>query len=310
MTAMFLCLLVALLLVAAAAWVFGQGQLRARQEGFAERVGEVSEAEIGDQLAGLRHLEQIRNPVTRWVCHQFWGAGIDMAPGTANVILLVYAVVVVLLILVNLLVGIALGLAVAGITWLILRQRVAARRRAIADQLPDYLEYVLRSLAAGNTLEGAMQGAALEVTDPCRALFLSVSRQVRLGASLEGTLAEAADIHKLRALYIMAMAARVNRRFGGSMRRVIKSLIAAIRQQDAATRELKALTGETRFSAWVVAAIPIAIAGVFVILNPGYYQPLLDNTGGRIAIGVAVGLQLLGIFIIWRMIASLRDAAL
>ncbi|MDN5863522.1 MAG: hypothetical protein L0H19_08740, partial [Salinisphaera sp.] len=116
MTAMFLCLLVALLLVAAAAWVFGQGQLRARQEGFAERVGEVSEAEIGDQLAGLRHLEQIRNPVTRWVCHQFWGAGIDMAPGTANVILLVYAVVVVLLILVNLLVGIALGLAVAGIT--------------------------------------------------------------------------------------------------------------------------------------------------------------------------------------------------
>lgn len=167
-----------------------------------------------------------------------------------------------------------------------------------------------RSLTAGNTLEEALQSAALESSEPIRSVFMSVARQVRLGATVEATLREAGKVHDLRALHILALSATVNRRFGGSMRRVIKSLIDAIRRQEAASRELKALTGETRFSAWIVAAIPIALAGVFYVINPGYYQPMLASIGGRIALGVAVGLQVLGIFLIWRMLASLRDAAL
>lgn len=307
---MFVTLMLALLLVAGAALLFARGQKRAEQEGFAERVGEAGPGGFVDELAGLHHLQRIRNPVTRAVCHQFWGGGIDVAPATANAILLVIVVLGALLILVNPLVGLALVLAVVAITWLFLRQRVAARRRQIADQLPDYLEYVLRSLTAGNTLEEALQSGAVESPDPCRSLFLSVARQVRLGATVEDTLAQAGDVHHLRALYIMAMAARVNRRFGGSMRRVIKSLIGTIRQQDAATRELKALTGETRFSAWVVAAIPIAISGAFYLMNPEYYDAMFASTGGVIAMVIGLALQVLGVFIIWRMIASMRDAAL
>lgn len=302
--------LVALLLVAGAVWLFATAGARADEESMAERVGQSSSGEFMDELAGLQHLQSIRNPVTRHICHQFWGAGIDLAPRTANAVLIALAVIVVLLMLISPLVGLVFALAVVVGGYLMLKQRVAARRRQIADQLPDYLEYVLRSLTAGNTLEEALQSAALESSEPTRSLFMSVARQVRLGATVEGTLSEAGEIHNLRALHILAMSATVNRRFGGSMRRVIKSLIDAIRRQDAATRELKALTGETRFSAWVVAAIPIAIAGVFYLLNPGYYDEMLATTGGRVALVIAVGLQVLGIFIIWRMVASLRDAAL
>lgn len=301
-----------LLLIAGAVLLFARAGARATEESAAGRVaqGGAGDSVSVDELAGLRNLQEIRNPVTRHLCHQFWGAGIDLAPGTANLVLIALAVVALLFMLLSPLIGLVFALAVVLGGYLLLKQRVAARRRQIADQLPDYLEYVLRTLTAGNTLEEALQAAALESNEPVRSLFMSVSRQVKLGATVEGTLAEAGDVHNLRALHILAMSATVNRRFGGSMRRVIKSLIDAIRRQDAATRELKALTGETRFSAWVVAAIPIAIAGAFYLLNPGYYDEMLASTGGRIALGVAVGLQILGIVIIWRMVASLRDAAL
>lgn len=297
----------ALLLVAAAVWIFARAQAREGQENFAERVGQSSTSDTVDELAGLRNLQRIRNPITRDICHRFWGAGIDVSPSSANVFLIGFSAIILLLLFVDPLAAIGLAIGVVALGYLVLQQRVNARRRKIIDQMPDYLEYVMRSLTAGNTLEEALQSAALEASDPIRSLFLSVSRQVRLGATVENTLSEAASVHNLRALHIMAMSARVNRRFGGSMRRVIKSLVGTIRRQDAAVRELKALTGETRFSAWVVAAIPIAISAFFYFTNPGYYTDMLASGGGRVALGIAVGLQALGIFIIWRMIASMRE---
>lgn len=303
-------IVMAVLLVIGAHWLFAAAGDTEEQETVAQRVGGMESEDSIDELAGLRNLQSIRNPLTRSICYQFWGAGIDLAPNTANLVMLVLAAIVLLFLLINPLVGLALALAVVLGGYLLLKQRIAARRRQIAEQLPDFLEYMQRSLTAGNTLEEALQSAALESNEPVRSVFMSVARQVRLGATLETTLGEAAEVHGLRALHILALSATVNRRFGGSMRRVIKSLIDAIRRQDAATRELKALTGETRFSAWVVAAIPIVIAGAFYLMNPGYYEPMLASTGGRIALGVALGLQVLGIFIIWRMVASLRDAAL
>lgn len=299
-----------LLLAAAAVWLFARAQSRAGDEALEERIGQVSTGDFVDELAGMRHLRRIRNPLTRNVCHQFWGAGIDMRPATANLLIIGFIGLVILLALINLLIGLALGAAVLAISVLVLRQRVQARRRQIAGQLPDFLEYVMRSLTAGNTLDEALQSAALESVEPCRSLFLSVSRQVRLGASMEETLSEAAAVHQLRALHILALSARVNRRFGGSMRRVIKSLIGAIRRQDAASRELKAMTGETRFSAYVVAAIPIFISGIMFLVNPGYYEPMIASGGGRIAMGVGVVLQVIGLVTIWRMMAALRDGGL
>jgi len=297
----------ALLLVSGAIWVLSQARTKENQESFAQRVGQSEAGEMVDELAGLRNLQRIRNPISRYICHHFWGAGIDLSVGSANIFLALFVVITLLIVLVDPFVGISLAVSVIAIGYLALQQRINARRRRILEQLPDFLEYVMRSLTAGNTLEEALRSAALESNDPIRSLFLSVSRQVRLGATVENTLGEAADVHNLRALHILALSARVNRRFGGSMRRVVKSLVQTIRRQDAAVRELKALTGETRFSAWVVAAIPIAISAFFYFQNPGYYEVMLSSGGGRLALVIAVALQGLGIFIIWRMIASMQE---
>ena len=288
----------------------GAARARGGEEEFAERIGQTATGELVDELAGLRNLQKIRNPVTRYICHRFWGAGFDLQPNGAYGLLGGFAIFSVLIMLIEPLAGVVLIVAAAGLVHLFLLQRVNARRRKILDQMPEFLEYVMRSLTAGDTLEESIMSAALENQDPIRSLFLSVSRQVRLGATIETTLAEAAAVQQVRALHILAMSARVNRRFGGSMRRVVKSLINTIRTQDAAYRELKALTGETRVSAWVVAAMPIAISGFFYFSNPGYYVDMLAGPVGKGFILFALGLQVLGIFIIWRMLAGIREANL
>src|SRR3546814_18206936 len=80
------------------------------------------------------------------------------------------------------------------IGWFILAQRAARRRTKIIEQLPAFLESTIRVLAAGNTLDEALLSASSEAPEPIKPLFVSVGRQVRLGAPLEAVLMQTAEI--------------------------------------------------------------------------------------------------------------------
>ncbi len=299
--------LVALLLLAAALVLLASAARVRARETLAARAGDDPHGAAVDELAGQHNLRQLRNPLIRYVCGLCWAAGIDITPRHASVTLAVAVAVVFVLTAMSPIAGLFASAVFVGLVFLVIQQRRRARRRKINAQLPHYLGYLMRALSAGNTLEEGIHSAAVESAEPVRGVFMSISRQVRLGASIEDTLADAARVHQLRALHILAMSARVNRRFGGSMRRVVQSLIATIGQQEAAARELKALTGETRFSAYVVAAIPLLISAFFYAQNPAYYIAMLDSQGGRVAIVVALLLQALGLLLIWRMMSRLQE---
>lgn len=291
----------ALLLLAQASRVAGNEQAEAR-------LGQgVETRPADDDAANGARLARIRNPLIRALCQRCWSAGVDISPGVLAVALLVWVLVSVLLIFVWQLIGLVLALLPVLAVWLLIMQRERTRRRRINEQLPGFLGYLVRALTAGNTLEEGLHHAAIEASEPIRSVFMSVSRQIRLGADMEDTLAETATVYRLRSLHILAMSARVNRRYGGSMRRIIATLIDTIRQQEEAGQELKSLTGETRFSAYVVAAIPIAISVFFYLQNPAYYATMLQSHGGRIAIVLALALEALGLLIIWRMMSRLKE---
>ena len=200
----------------------------------------------------------------------------------------------------------AIGLAIVAVFGVLSRN--AARRRAkIVEQLPSFLEATMRILAAGNTLEESLGSAARDSPDPIRPLFISIGRQVRLGASVESVLAEAGEVHRLRDLKVMALAAAINRKYGGSLRGVLKSLISTIRSRDSAARELRALTAETRFSALVLAVIPVTLSFYIFTKNKGYYTGMWADPSGRMFLIASVFLQIGGVAILWRMMNSTGD---
>lgn len=115
---------IALLLAIAAYWFWTRARVGEGQEAAAERVGSVASGESIDELAGLRNLQEIRNPITRNLCYQFWAAGIDLAPRTANLLMLVLAAIVVLFLVIDPLVGVLLALAIVAGGYLLIKQRV------------------------------------------------------------------------------------------------------------------------------------------------------------------------------------------
>lgn len=290
-----------------AMWLFIYADNRTRRD---EVMLRLRAGEQADVAAKSTRDAMLRNPLLRWACHFVWRAGSEAEPGTvAKMLWIVGAMIPVTLLIFGGFGGsIVIGFTLA-FGYGVLRRQAARRRAKIVEQLPAFLEAGLRVLQAGNTLEESLSTAAAESPVPLRPLFQSVNRQVRLGAPLDQVLAESAAIHHIRDLKVIALAASINRKYGGSLRNVFRSLISAIRSRDAAARELRALTAETRFSAVVLAVIPALLTVYIYLQNREYYSQMWAITGGRITLIVAVALQVLGVFVIYRMLASTEDNA-
>ncbi|NKF21422.1 type II secretion system F family protein [Solimonas marina] len=298
--------LVALLLIAAAGFLVLQATAKERQEDADLRLRVLGgQDEAAAALLESQRERELRNPILRWSCHLIWRTGVDLEPAAVRRILLggLLLAIVVLLIF-GVLAGIACITLAFIVGWLVLTQMAARRRIKIISQFPSFLESVIRVLVAGNTLEEALSSASREAPEPIRPLFINVSRQVRLGAPLEAVLMQMAEIHDLRDLKVMALAASINRKFGGSMRNVLRSLISGIRTRENAARELRALTAETRFSAVVLSVIPTLLVVFIIWRNPGYYTQIWADHSGRLLLCTAIILQVAGVFVIWRMMKS------
>lgn len=295
----------ALVLAALAIWLIVYADRRTRHD---EMTLRLRAGEEPDVAARSTRESMLRNPVLRWACHFLWRAGAETEPGTVAKLLLVLAAMVPVTLLIFGLFGGSIVIAFAlAFGYGILRRQAARRRAKIVEQLPGFLEAGLRVLQAGNTLEESLATASVESPEPLRPLFQSVGRQVRLGAPLDQVLGEAAEIHRIRDIKAIALAASINRKYGGSLRNVFRSLIAAIRSRDAAARELRALTAETRFSALVLAIIPALLTVYIYLQNREYYSQMWASTGGRITLIAALVMQVIGVVLIYRMLGATED---
>ncbi|WP_024329500.1 type II secretion system F family protein [Thioalkalivibrio sp. ALR17-21] len=198
--------------------------------------------------------------------------------------------------------GIVAGL---GMNYAVLTWSARRRREFLQQQLPGFAEHVVRSLRAGRTLPAAVTGAAAEMRAPLGEVLARVVREVDLGVSLGEAMESVAEDYDLRPLRLLALGVQFNMRYGGSAVELMEQVVRMLRQQEQARRELRALTGETRVSALVLAVLPIGLAGYTVSMNPDYYAAMLESTAGTAVLAGAIVWQALGVLILWRMLRSL-----
>ncbi len=159
-------------------------------------------------------------------------------------------------------------------------------------------------MQTGSSLPNALVAATEEIPEPIHSVFARVVRQTRLGVTIEEALDQAASLYSVRELSILALSVRVSQRYGGSVRDVLGSIVTMIRQRERARREFRAMTGETRLSALILGALPTVIGAYVMIVNPDYLGRMMADPVGVILLYVSGGLQVLGSFVLWRMVKS------
>ncbi|MBA6041489.1 MULTISPECIES: type II secretion system F family protein [Pseudomonas] len=183
--------------------------------------------------------------------------------------------------------------------------RYQRRVQRMVGQLPQLLDHSVRSLKSGRTLADAVLGAIDSTEAPLKQAMSRIQRNVQMGVSLPESVSDFAEFYERDEFRLFALGLKVNHRYGGNASELLENLIKMIREREQGARQLKAMTGETRMTAYVLAGLPIVMVGYFLMVNPGYLMSMWNDGTGRHLLLAAVALDITGTFVMWRMLRSI-----
>ena len=197
------------------------------------------------------------------------------------------------------------GLTLIGIPlsfWLWVKIKVDRRKKAFTEQLGDCLTTVANALRAGYSFQQAMDVVAREMEPPMSTEFARVTADVAMGVNLETALEQMNRRIDSPDFDLVVTAVLIQREVGGNLAMILDTISDTINERIRMKREINALTAQGRFSAWVLLLLPFVTAAFCYFFNYDQFMMLFHEESGRIAMGVAIFLEILGFFVIQKIV--------
>jgi tight adherence protein B len=171
------------------------------------------------------------------------------------------------------------------------------------EQLANALDMMSRSLKAGHSLASAMQMVGNEMSEPIAGLFRSVYEEQTYGLSFKDALSHMLQRMDTPDLRFFVTAVSVYREVGGNLSEILERLANTIRERVKIKRQVRVYTAQARLSGYILAALPFAVFLLFYFwLAPDYVEELIKVKVGRYLIVGAVIMQIIGFFVIKKII--------
>ena len=208
----------------------------------------------------------------------------------------------------SLAVAIVLGLATAGLGWMVphfyLKLRASKRQSAFNDQLGDTISLMANSVRAGYSLLQTMDLVAQESPSPISDEFKRVVREVGLGISPHEALQNLYRRVPSEDLDLLITAIMIQSEVGGNLGEILDVIGETIRERVRIQGEIKTLTAQQSISAYVLVALPLVLGGVLFALNPDYMVQMFVWPYICMPIGAAI-LMVIG-YVVMRKIVQIE----
>lgn len=266
-----------------------------------------SEGLTGELLREATASEQFifRLPLLKMVKKLVDHSGVKIAPSRfllLSVIAFVAGFAALFVLKGNVLIALPVGLLTGTIPFFYLGYCIKKRQTRFAEQLPDALTMIARSLRAGHSLTSAVELVSQELPEPTGGLFKIAYEQQLLGMRISdslGTLLEKIDSIDL---HFFVTIIRINSETGGNLAEILEKLADTIRSRLQIRRQVQVYTAEGRMSQYVLVLLPIFVFVAFYLRNPGYMGVFFTEQVCRMSL-VAAGLaQIVGFFMIRKII--------
>jgi len=196
------------------------------------------------------------------------------------------------------LVGAGLALMVPDM-WLKMAQ--AHRKQRFQGQLVDALFMLSSSLRAGLSLTQAFETLESEMSPPASQEFGLMMKAHRVGLSFEEALQGLNQRMACEELNLITTAVILARGTGGDVTRIIAQLIVTIREKRKLYEKVKSLTLQGKLQAYIMSGLPVLFAVFVTGTSPGYFDIMLHDQVGRMMLGIAGGLWVVGIIVLFKV---------
>jgi tight adherence protein B len=198
----------------------------------------------------------------------------------------------------SLLVGIVFALAPLGFIAIKRSRRMAAFEKGF----PEVIDLLSRSVRAGHSFAAGLEIVATDLSEPVATEFRITFDEQRYGLPLRDALVNLSERVPLIDVRLFVIALLVQKETGGNLAEILDNLAHVIRERFRIAGEVRVRTAQGRLTAILLMALPLGMIVILHFIDPEYIKLLFTERLGQIMLVVAAAMQILGGFIIWRIV--------
>ncbi|PXW72631.1 tight adherence protein B [Loktanella sp. PT4BL] len=243
-----------------------------------------SREQVLDQLRKemTQHMKSQSIPVYSLLADRAQKANIAFTPVQLMLMMVVLSGVSFALLTVMTDVGVPIRALVAvlmgiGSVYVWVNSKANKRMNMLAEQLPEAVELMVRSLRVGHPFSSAVAIVAREVPDPLGTEMGMISDEAAYGRDMGETLKAMAERLDNQDMRFLAVAVTIQQTSGGNLAEILDGLAKVIRARFRLFRRVAAITAEAKWSGNLLSAFPVvALLGINLV-KPDYYDEVMTS---------------------------------
>ena len=261
-----------------------QSRSQTKMDGLAQRL-------IPNPALLRRRLQQTGRP---WTLAQYGLVSLGIIV-TVGLLLALKGLPLLLAVFVGLFAGIGLPHFVVG-------KMIKLRIAKFNSRFPDAIELMVRGLRSGLPISETLGIVADELPGAIGDEFRTVSDKMKIGRTMEAALQDVADRLGTPEFQFFVITLAIQRETGGNLAETLANLAEVLRKRAQMKLKIKAMSSESKASAWIVGSLPFIVFTLIWFINGKYMQAFFVDE--RLMIAGAGGLVWMGIgvFIMAKMV--------
>ncbi|TXI09452.1 MAG: type II secretion system F family protein [Novosphingobium sp.] len=201
--------------------------------------------------------------------------------------------------LLSLVAGLFVGI---GLPHFIVGRAIGKRVENFTTRLPDALDLLVRGLRSGLPVTETLGVVASELPGPVGEEFKLVTDRIKVGRTMEEALQDTADRLNMPEFNFFCITLAIQRETGGNLAETLSNLSDVLRKRAQMKLKVKAMSSESKASAYIVGSLPFIVFALIYTINPAYLSKFFVDE--RLIIAGLGGLTWLGIgsFIMAKMV--------
>ena len=175
-----------------------------------------------------------------------------------------------------------------GVPHLVVSFLIKRRIARFTARFPDAIDLLVRGLRSGLPISESLGVVGRELPDPVGVEFRTVADKIRIGRTMEDALQEMAARMTTPEFQFFVITLSIQRETGGNLAETLSNLGDVLRKRAQMKLKIKAMSSESKASAYIVGVLPFAVFGLVYMANDEYLLPFFSDQ--RLMIAGAGGL--------------------